>query len=97
MKYFRGEFSYSLNSEDLHTPELSLTCSYAKGGTMVMWRKMLDPYVTVHPTQTSSFLPIVLDIPGKMTMIHVAVYLPTAGKESEFLSELADLNLTIER
>ena len=63
-RYFRGEYSVALNSEDLHDPDLMLTTSKAKGGTMVMWQKYLDPYVTVHIADSSSYLPIVLDIPG---------------------------------
>ena len=85
----------SLNSEDLHNPELSLTTSRAKGGTMVMWQKHLDPYVTVNVPDSSSFLPIVIEIPGFTTMIHVALYLPTAGKETEFLDELANMKTAL--
>ena len=95
MKYFQGEYSVSLNSEDLHNPELSLTTSRAKGGTMVMWQKHLDPYVTVNVPDSSSFLPIVIEIPGFTTMIHVALYLPTAGKETEFLDELANMKTAL--
>ena len=62
--YFKGEYSLALNSEDLHKPELSLTSSKAKGGTMILWSKKLDPYLTVHLPKSASFLPIVFDIPG---------------------------------
>ena len=96
VKYFKGEYSVALNSEDLHKPELSLTSSRAKGGTMVLWSKKLDPYLTVHLPKSASFLPVVLDIPGWTTMVHVSVYLPTAGKEAEFLTELASLRIMIE-
>ena len=47
----------------------------------------------MYPT---AFLPIVLDIPGNTPMIHIALYLPTAGKETEFLTELANLRISIE-
>ena len=80
-----------LNSEDVHFPELSLTRSRGKGGTMVMWRKNLDPYITVHKTSSSAFLPVVLDIPGWTPMIHVTAYLPTAGKDTEYLTDLAGM------
>ena len=95
-KYFRGEYSLSLNSEDLHNPDLVLTTSKAKGGTMVMWLKELDPYLTVHIAESSSFLPIVLDIPGWKTMIHIATYLPTSGQDSEYHDALASLKVCTE-
>ena len=60
---------------------------------MVMWSKEYDPYVTVHVPNSSAFLPIVLDIPGNTPMIHIALYLPTAGKENDFLTELANLRI----
>ena len=63
---------------------------------MVMWSKEYDPYVTVHVPNSSAFLPIVLDIPGNTPMIHIALYLPTAGKENDFLTELANLRISIE-
>ena len=52
-KYFKGEYHLSLNSEDLHSPELSLTSVRAKGGTLVMWRNELDPYLTVQTPSSS--------------------------------------------
>ena len=63
---------------------------------MVMWKKELDPYVTVHISESASYLPIVIDIPGWTPMIHCGVYLPTAGKETEFLTELVSLRNCIE-
>ena len=89
MQYFAGEYSATLNSEDLNHPDLVLTTARAKGGTMVMWKKDLDPYITAHIQDSSSFLPIVVDIPGWKTMVHVAAYLPTAGKEAEYLDSIA--------
>ena len=63
-RYFQGEYTTILNSEDLHNPDLALSTARAKGGTMVMWQKDLDPYITVHLSDSSAFLPIVLQIPG---------------------------------
>ena len=96
MEYFKGEYSSSLNSEDLHNPDLPMTSNKAKGGTLVMWKSDLDPYITVHCTDSSAFLPIVIDSPNVQTSIHVALYLPTSGKEAEYLAELASLRLTLE-
>ena len=92
LKTFSGKYSAHLNSEDLHAPELALDCSRAKGGTLAMWRSDLDPYINIHPTNSSSVLALILDIPNLQTSIHVAIYLPTSGKESEFLNELSNLD-----
>ena len=79
MKYFKGEYSAVLNSEDLHTPELALTSSRPKGGTMVMWGKELNSIVTIHIPDSASFTPVVVDIPGWLSMDHIAVYLRVPG------------------
>ena len=62
---------------------------------MVMWKQCLDPHIKVYKVETSSFLPIVFEPPDLPTTIHIAVYLPTLGKESEFLSELSSLDVCI--
>ena len=59
-QYIKGvqhEYCFWLNSDDLTDPDLPLLKSRAKGGTMALWRKWLDPYITVHHTQSSAFLP----------------------------------------
>ena len=61
-----------------------------------MWKASLDPYLTVHVTDSSSFLPVVLDIPNVQTSIHIALYLPTAGQDSEYLAELSKLRLALD-
>ena len=96
VKYLKGEYTTALNSEDLHNPDLMLTSSKAKGGTCVMWKNDLDPYISVHISDSASFLPIVVDIPGWNPMIHLAMYLPTAGKDSEFCDDLARMRLSVE-
>ena len=63
----------------------------AKGGTMVMWETSLDPYISVVPTTSSAVAAILLNLPGVSISAHVAIYLPTAGQEAQFLSALADL------
>ena len=62
---------------------------------MITWRSKLDPYVKVLPTSSPSSLPILLSVPGLSTTAHIAVYLPTSGKESEFVTALAALDVTI--
>ena len=96
MEYFKGEYKCSLSSEDLLDPDLSFRNNKTKGGTMILWRNRLDPYVTVMEAVSTSFLFIVLDIPGTQPSIHGAVYLPTAGKEVEYMSDLAKIKTTIE-
>ena len=96
MSCLKGEYVFHLNSDDLHDPELALIKSRAVGGTLVMWRKWIDPYVTIHHVTTNSFLPLVLNLPGAAISIHICIYLPTSGKEAEFLSELVNLRNCIE-
>ena len=90
-QYINGEYCWHLNSDDLLDPELPLVKSRAHGGTLCLWLKELDPYVEVISTNTTAFLPIVLNKPGLKTSVHISLYLPTHGKETEFVSDLADL------
>ena len=62
---------------------------------MCMWKTELDPYIKVHRVSTSSFLPLIFEPLNLPPSIHVAVYLPTLGRESDFLDELAQLNVCI--
>ena len=90
-QYFQPDYCYFLNSEDSNDPDLPLVSSKAKGGTMILWRKYLDPFIKVVNVNSSAFLPIVISIPGSRTSVHVALYLPTHGQDTEFVSELANL------
>ena len=85
------EYCYQLNSDDVSDPDLPLIKSKAVGGTLAMWRKWLDPYITVHPMQSPAILALILQLPGANTSVHIAIYLPTSGKEYEYISELASL------
>ena len=96
MKGIGHEYNFWLNSDDLQDPELPLVKSRAKGGTLALWRKWLDPYISVHPVQTSAFLPLVLKLPDTRISVHVALYLPTHGRDTEFVSELAALKNCID-
>ena len=95
MDYLAGDFCYYLNSEDLHHQELPLVSNHAVGGTMCLWSRSLDPYVTVHPTPTSAFTTIILAIPNYMISIHITIYLPTHGKDVEFLADMAELRICL--
>ena len=91
VQYINHDYSYSLNSDDMIDSELPLLCSKAKGGTMILWRKWLDPYVRVISVASSSYLPIVIILPQCRPSVHVALYLPTHGHDTEFVSEIASL------
>ena len=96
MRGIQHEYCHYLNSDDLYDPELPLVKARAVGGTLAMWRKWLDPYVSIYPTQTSAFLPLILKIPGTRISVHMALYLPTHGKDPEFISEFASMKNCIE-
>ena len=49
-----------------------------------------------HQVKTPSFLPIVFSPPSLPPTVHVAVFLPTLGKESEFLDQLSALDICID-
>ena len=93
---FNGCYSYHLNSEDLHCPEIALDCSKTKGGTMVMWETSLDSFITVIPTTSSSLTALLLKITGQTLSLHIGIYLPTAGKEIQFVSAMSSLDNCLE-
>ena len=92
MSHLNGEYNYSLNSDDKTDPELPLIQNKATGGSMMLWKVCHDPYITVHPTSSSSFLPVIFSPPDCAVSIHVSIYLPTSGKETQFIEELAQLS-----
>jgi hypothetical protein len=61
-----------------------------------MWKCQYDPYITLHQVQSTAFLPVLFHPPGSALSVHIAVYLPTLGKESEFLDELSKLSIVID-
>ena len=90
-QYISHDYCFALNSDDIYDPDLPMVSSKALGGTMVLWRKCLDPYVKVIQTVSSAYLPILLTVPGCQPSVHVALYLPTHSKDAEFVSVLASL------
>ena len=94
---FQGEYLSSLNSEDLHDPELPLLKSVTHGGTMILWKRSFDPFIKVVPVNTTAFLPIIFSPPNHQLTIHFAVYLPTSGKEHEFIEEVSKLKVCMEK
>ena len=71
--------------------DLPLTHPRAKGGTMVLWHHTLSPYLKVLPSPSPSFVSVLLSLPGVLPSIHTAVYLPTAGKDGDWVATLLEL------
>ena len=63
---------------------------------MVLWKKNLDRHVFPCTAPSSSILPIIFSPPGYQTSIHITIYLPTAGKDAEFVEELVKLDDCVE-
>ena len=79
------------------SPELVLANSLAHGGTLILcWKHSLDQYIKIIEVDTSRFLVVVLNIPGHPLSIHICLYLPTSGRNTEYLEELARLEKTID-
>ena len=96
LKLFLQQYSYFLNSEDRHDILLSLAKSRAHGGTLAIWKKDLDPYITVLEPSSSRVLALVLDKPGYQVSIHISLYLSTYGKDADFMKDLSHLQETID-
>ena len=95
---FLPDYKFFLNSEDRHDSLLSLSKSRAHGGTLVLWKKELDPFITVLAPETSRILTVIIEKPGYQTSAHITVYLTTSGssKDAQFIRDLAQLQETIE-
>ena len=88
---FNHLYSSSLNSADKFDNDLPLTTTRAFGGTLTMWKRSLDPYVKVLDVNSDSFNITLLNLPGYPTTVHINIYLPTAGRDADYLSELSNL------
>ena len=44
------DYCAELNSDDKHDADLPLFNNRSYGGTMTIWRKSLDKFVSIHPT-----------------------------------------------
>ena len=62
---------------------------------MLLWKRCHDPYVVTYPVSTPAFLPIIFHPPGSPLTIHISIYLPTLGLESQFVEELSQLSMVI--
>ena len=97
MSILASSYCYSLNSDDMHDSDLALTRSKSLGGTLVLWKKELDPFVTILAVDTPAFVALLLQIPEYKKSIHIALYLPTSGKDQQFVSELTNLRACLEK
>ena len=63
---FRGEYCSYLSSDDVFNKDIPLVTKRAKGGTMLMWKKELDAFITPLESPSSSFLPILFAPPSHL-------------------------------
>ena len=91
MSLFKNSYSSCLNSIDLFDNDFPLTRRKTIGGTMVLWKHELDQFVTQLSCPSPSILPILFSPPLSKPSVHVTLYLPTAGRNEDFLMESANL------
>ena len=63
---------------------------------MIRWKRSLEQFITPLPIKTSSFLAIRFHPPGCPSSVHISLYLPTSGKEPEFVKEITNLSIFLE-
>ena len=84
-------YSSSLNSADKLDNDIALRTSRAFGGTLTLWKRSLDPFIKVLNVNSQSINVILMNIPGYPTTVHINIYLPTAGRDADYISELSKL------
>ena len=88
---FNQNYCSSLNSADKFDNDLALSTSRAFGGTLTLWKPSLDPYIKILEVNSSSFNILLLNIPGYPATANVNIYLPSAGRDADYVSELSKL------
>ena len=63
---------------------------------MIFWRKSLSEFISVLSTPSASFSALLFRPPGSPASLQIALYLPTSGKELEFIEEITRLRIYIE-
>ena len=96
MAIFADEYNIELNSEDKNDVDIAMTRTRAKGGTAILWKRSLDCHVRALPSPSPAFLPIMYSPPGSPISIHIALYLPTSGREDDFFEHLSQLKACID-
>ena len=90
-KLFSARYESYLNSEDNFNQELPLDNTRPKGGTMALWRREIDQYITIQSCPSSAILPLLFAPPTYTPSVHITVYLPTAGKDTSYVEEIVKL------
>ena len=96
MSHLSDKYCWYLNCEDLYDLDAPLIKNKTYGGTMALWKHCLDPFISIHKVSSPSILPVIYSPPGAATSVHIAIYLPTSGKENDFIEELLNLKIAIE-
>ena len=86
-----GEYTSALSSDDLFHSDLPMKQKRAKGGTMIMWKNKLLSFIRRPSSPSSCILPILFSPPNATPTIHISVYLPTPGRDNDFMEELSIL------
>ena len=96
MTHIGDHYCAELNSDDKEDQDLPLFNNRSHGGTMAIWKKSLDKYISIHQVSSSSFLPLVYSPPCSPVSVHIGLYLPTSGKESQFVTEMSKLQILLD-
>ena len=91
-----GDYNYVLSSDDSADPELPFMKSKSYGGTMILWKRSLCEFISVLSTPSPSFAAITFRPPSSPPSVQVSLYLPTSGKETEFIEEVSKLRIFLE-
>ena len=82
--YFDGHFSIHLNSEENVGEELAMDSNKVHGRTVIMISNNLAPHTHVLPSSSSAYTIVLVQVPHFDKSVHIALYMPTADKDSEF-------------
>ena len=93
-KIFPGYIAI-LNSDDKFDPDIALQSTRAHGGCLVLYKHSLEPFIREIGIESSRILPLYLCVPGYPRSAHFAIYLPTSGKDAEYIECLAKLKTSI--
>ena len=63
---------------------------------MILWKRSLNGYINIHPVQSTAFLPLIYCPPNSPVSVHIAIYLPTSGRENDFLDQITQLSSCID-
>ena len=96
MSYLDADYNHHLNSADSYDVDLPLRQRKACGGTLVLWKRDFDAFVTIHPCNSPAIIALIFKPPGLSATIHVCVYLPTQGHEYVFTEELTNLSIVLD-